>query len=131
MRTVPIDEAHRFGILAADPDGRVNAFVEKPDEPTAQALIASGDHLWNSGLFLLGAKAYLDELARLRPAMLARCREALEAARGDLDFLRLARAPFEMIEAESIDYAVMEQTQSAAVMPIQLTSDGIPADAAC
>ena len=98
----------------------LDAFVEKPDESTAKGLIATGTHFWNSGLFLFAARAYLDELARYRPAMLARCREALATARSDLDFLRLARAPFEAIEAESIDYAVMEQTQSAAVMPINV-----------
>ena len=123
---VPVREPHtgygyiRRGAPLVDGAFSVDAFVEKPNEATARALVAGGNHLWNSGLFLFGAKAYLDELARLRPAMLAHCRASLEAANADLDFLRLARAPYEAIASESIDYAVMEHTSYAVVMPIEV-----------
>ncbi len=110
----------RRGTALAHGAFALDAFIEKPNEAVAKTLVASGDHLWNSGLFLFGAKAYLDELARARPDMLAHCRAALEAATSDLDFLRLARAPYEAIKAESIDYAVMEGVRNAAVMPIDV-----------
>ena len=110
----------RRGAALAHGAFALDAFIEKPTKVVARTLVASGDHLWKSGLFLFGAKAYLDELAQARPAMVARCREALETATSDLDFLRLARAPYEAIEAESIDYAVMEHTRHAAVMPIDV-----------
>jgi mannose-1-phosphate guanylyltransferase/mannose-6-phosphate isomerase len=96
----------------------VEAFVEKPERALAERYVESGDYLWNSGIFLFAANAYLGELGRLRPAMLARCREALSHALPDLDFLRLAQRAFGAIDGESIDYAVMEHTSGAAVAPI-------------
>ena len=94
----------------------VAAFVEKPDLVRAQAYLADGHHAWNSGLFLLPAAAFLDELACLEPDMLASCRAALDDAGTDLDFLRLAPEPFRQIRGNSIDYAVMERTDRAAMV---------------
>lgn len=104
--------------LAAAPGCReVAAFVEKPDTATAEAYLAAGDYLWNSGIFLAPARVLLDELQRLQPAVLAACREALAGARADLDFLRPAAAPFEACPAISLDRGVMEHTAHAAVVP--------------
>jgi mannose-1-phosphate guanylyltransferase/mannose-6-phosphate isomerase len=96
----------------------VAEFVEKPDAARAEAMVKSGDYFWNSGMFLLPAQGYLDELARLDPAMLAACRKAFEAAASDLDFVRLDKAAFEACRADSIDYAVMEKTDRASVVPL-------------
>ena len=98
----------------------IERFVEKPDLDTATAYLASGDYFWNSGMFLFRASRYLDELARHAPEMLARCREALATATVDNDFLRLGRAAFEACPADSIDYAVMEKTEHALVVPIDV-----------
>ncbi len=96
----------------------VAEFVEKPDAGRARAFVESGDYYWNSGMFLLPARGYLDELGRLDPAMRDACRRAFEKAASDLDFVRLDRAAFEGCRAESIDYAVMEKTRRAAVVPL-------------
>lgn len=94
----------------------VAAFVEKPDPDRARAYVADGRHAWNSGMFLLPATAFLDELARLEPTMLAQCRAAVDGIVRDLDFQRLAPAPFRAIRGNSIDYAVMERTDRAAMV---------------
>jgi mannose-1-phosphate guanylyltransferase/mannose-6-phosphate isomerase len=99
---------------------RVARFVEKPDLKTAEEYLAAGDYFWNSGMFLFRAGTFLDELERLNPAMLEGCRASLAAADEDLDFLRLAAEPFEAMKGDSIDYAVMEHTEHAAVMPIDV-----------
>ncbi len=99
---------------------RVAEFVEKPDAATAASYLAGGKHDWNSGMFLFPARLALDELERLDPEMVALCRRALDEATADLDFLRLARAPFEAIAGKSIDYALMEHTASAAVVPADM-----------
>jgi mannose-1-phosphate guanylyltransferase/mannose-6-phosphate isomerase len=99
---------------------RVEAFCEKPDLATAESYVASGRHYWNSGMFLFRADAYLNELERLEPAMLAACREALAESRRDLDFIRLDDTAFARSPSRSIDYAVMEHTTHAAVVPVDL-----------
>lgn len=98
----------------------VAAFVEKPDLRTAQDYLAHGSYDWNSGMFLFPASRYIDELARLEPEIVARCREALDGATRDLDFLRLASDPFRSSPSKSIDYAVMEHTATAAVVPVEM-----------
>ncbi len=98
----------------------VGRFVEKPDLATAQAYVASGDYFWNSGMFLFRASRFLGELQRFAPAMVAAVRAALAAGKRDADFLRLDRAAFEACPADSIDYAVMEKTSAAAVLPIDV-----------
>ncbi len=94
----------------------VAAFIEKPDAERAKAFVEGGDYLWNSGMFLLPARIYLDELGRLDPEMLAACRRAFESAETDLDFVRLDKAGFESCRADSIDYAVMEKTARSSVV---------------
>jgi mannose-1-phosphate guanylyltransferase/mannose-6-phosphate isomerase len=96
----------------------VERFVEKPDHATATAYLASGDYFWNSGMFLFHASRYLEELAQFAPEMLASCRAAVANATVDNDFLRLDRAVFEACPSDSIDYAVMEKTAHAFVLPI-------------
>lgn len=96
---------------------RLSRFVEKPDRTTAQTYLESGAYFWNSGMFVLPVRPFLDELARLKPEMHTLCRHALASAKKDLDFLRLAKDPFNAVEADSIDYAVMEHTAKGAVIP--------------
>ncbi len=106
--------------LAETTARRVARFVEKPDRASAEAFLASGDHYWNSGMFLFPAQRFLDELRGLRPELVNACEQALERGRQDLDFHRLDRAAFEACPADSIDYAVMEHTRHAAVVPADM-----------
>jgi mannose-1-phosphate guanylyltransferase/mannose-6-phosphate isomerase len=96
----------------------VSRFVEKPDPATAERYVASGEYFWNSGIFLFPVALYLAELGRLRPDMLAACKAALDGARTDADFVRLDKAAFMACPSDSIDYAVMEHTTRAAVVPV-------------
>ncbi len=98
----------------------VAAFVEKPDRARAETYLASGEHYWNSGIFLIPAALLVTEMERLHPATLAACRTALERAKADLDFLRLDRDAFATCENISLDYAVMEHTRHAAVVPVEM-----------
>ncbi|TCO80989.1 mannose-1-phosphate guanylyltransferase/mannose-6-phosphate isomerase [Plasticicumulans lactativorans] len=108
----------KAGAAAGEGVSRVERFVEKPDVATASAYVASGSYLWNSGMFLFRASRYLEELQRFNPAIVEACRAALASARADVDFLRLERAAFTACPSDSIDYAVMERTQTAAVTPL-------------
>ncbi len=99
---------------------RIAEFVEKPDAATAERYVAGGRHAWNSGMFMFSAAAYIEELERLEPAIVAQCREAIEKAQVDLDFLRLDPDAFAAAPAKSIDYAVMERTDKAAVVPVEI-----------
>jgi mannose-1-phosphate guanylyltransferase / mannose-6-phosphate isomerase len=112
----------RRGAALGGQDGSyaVAAFVEKPDRPRAESYLAAGDYFWNSGIFLFPAGLYLDELARRHPDMVALCRAALDKAQRDLDFLRLDKAEFATLAGESIDYAVMEHTKRAAMVPVSM-----------
>ncbi|WP_454625492.1 mannose-1-phosphate guanylyltransferase/mannose-6-phosphate isomerase [Bradyrhizobium cenepequi] len=106
------------GVIAELPEIReVAGFVEKPDVSTAERLLAGNDHLWNSGIFLLPARCFIEELARREPAILEACRAALAGATRDLDFLRLEEKAFESCPSISVDYAVMEKTDKAVVVP--------------
>ena len=96
----------------------VAEFVEKPDLATAEKYVAGGDYYWNSGMFLFRASTYLAELERHAPQMLAACRLAWQGRVADLDFTRLDAAAFAACPANSIDYAVMEKTAHAAVIPL-------------
>ena len=98
----------------------VAEFVEKPDAARAAKLLASGDYYWNSGMFVLPAALYLQELSRHDGAMVEACRHALADAKRDLDFLRLEPKAFGTARAVSIDYAVMEHTKAAAVVPVEM-----------
>jgi mannose-1-phosphate guanylyltransferase/mannose-6-phosphate isomerase len=98
----------------------VERFVEKPDAATAADYVASGAYDWNSGMFLFKATLLVAELARLEPELLVQCREALAKGARDLDFFRLDQASFAKAKAISIDYAVMERTDKAAVVPVEM-----------
>jgi mannose-1-phosphate guanylyltransferase len=97
----------------------VEAFEEKPDLATARAYLASGAYYWNSGIFLFRASLYLEELETHAPEILTACREALAASRPDMHFLRIAKEAFAKSPSISIDYAVMEKTKRAAVVPLE------------
>jgi mannose-1-phosphate guanylyltransferase/mannose-6-phosphate isomerase len=141
---VPTQAETGYGYIrrgAGDGDVRpVAEFVEKPDAERAKTFVQSGDYFWNSGMFLLPAQGYLDELGRLDSRMLTSCRKAFETAERDLDFIRLDRQAFEACRADSIDYAVMEKTTRAAVVPLDAgwsdvgswasLQDVLPSDAA-
>ncbi|MBN8714858.1 MAG: mannose-1-phosphate guanylyltransferase/mannose-6-phosphate isomerase, partial [Xanthomonadales bacterium] len=98
---------------------QVVRFVEKPDPATAQAYVVDGGYDWNSGMFLFKAARYLEELAEHAPAMLEAVRRAYAGAKSDLDFVRIDRDAFVQVPGDSIDYAVMERTRRAAVVPMQ------------
>ncbi len=122
---VPTAPETGYGYIkaAAAADGgvrRVQRFVEKPDAATAAHYLASGEYFWNSGMFAFRASRYLEELQRTRPQMVAAAREALDKASVDADFLRLDKAAFSASPSDSIDYAVMESTERAAVLPIDV-----------
>jgi mannose-1-phosphate guanylyltransferase/mannose-6-phosphate isomerase len=98
----------------------VAEFIEKPNQETAETYVRSGNYLWNSGMFVFSARDYLTELERLDPAMMAACRTAYDARFSDLDFIRLEETTFGACPAQSIDYAVMEKTDRAAVIPVSI-----------
>jgi len=98
----------------------VERFVEKPDADTAQTYLRSGAYSWNSGMFMFRASAFLAELERLAPTMLAACQHALATGRTDRDFLWLGREAFAACPKDSIDYAVMEKTGHAVVLPLDV-----------
>ena len=102
----------------AGPAFPVAEFVEKPDAATAQQYLGSGEYYWNSGMFMFCARAYLEELKRHAPVMRAACEKAVAAAGRDLDFTRLPMAEFGACPGDSIDYAVMEKTKAAVVVPL-------------
>ncbi len=93
-------------------------FVEKPDAATAQAYLDSGGYLWNSGMFLLRAATYLEQLGQHAPQILACCRKAMDMASTDLDFVRPDAEAFDECPSDSIDYAVMEKTDAGAVVSL-------------
>jgi mannose-1-phosphate guanylyltransferase/mannose-6-phosphate isomerase len=96
----------------------IDRFVEKPDLATAQGFLASGEYYWNSGMFLFGARRYLRELETQAPDIAAAVTAAFGAAKGDLDFLRIDAEAFAACRSDSIDYAVMEKTRDAVVVPL-------------
>ena len=98
----------------------VDSFAEKPDRTTAEAYLAAGDRFWNSGIFVLNARTYLDEVKRLHPEILHAARTALAGAKEDLGFLRLDKSGFAAAPNISVDYAVMEKTAAAAVLPLDV-----------
>ena len=97
----------------------VDEFVEKPDVRRATEFLATGGFLWNSGMFVFKASAYLDELQRQRPTMADSCKAAVSDWTYDLDFIRVHKESFIASPSESIDYAVMEQAASTIVIPLE------------
>ena len=123
-----------FGIVADAPEtgfGYIQAgagegvrpvlrFVEKPDADTARGYLDSGDYYWNSGMFLFRASRYLEELEKFQPEIVAAVRKAFDAAARDGDFVRLDGDAFAASPSDSIDYAVMEKTDRAMVLPVDI-----------
>jgi len=99
---------------------KVSRFVEKPDAATAQSYLDDGGYYWNSGMFLFRASRYLEELERFRPDIVAAVRAAFTEARQDGDFVRLDKDAFAASPSDSIDYAVMEKTAHAMVLPVDI-----------
>ncbi len=112
----------RGQIWKGDVEGvyEVSRFVEKPDLKTAEQYLDSGDYAWNSGIFLFRADTYIDALERFQPEMLAAVRAALDNSQEDLNFCRLDESAFAASPSNSIDYAVMEHTDNAAVVPVDM-----------
>ncbi|HJW40259.1 MAG TPA: mannose-1-phosphate guanylyltransferase/mannose-6-phosphate isomerase [Rhizomicrobium sp.] len=110
------------GALLGDAPGvdAVRRFAEKPDRATAQSYLQSGEYLWNSGMFMFRADVLLDELNLREPELLVVTKAAFAGAVRDLDFIRLEPASFEKAKNISIDYAVMEKTDRAAVVPCDM-----------
>lgn len=112
----------RQGDAIADAPGayEVGAFSEKPDRATAERYIADGKHFWNSGIFVLKARTFVDEAARLAPDALRAAREAYAQRKDDLGFERLDKVAFSTAPNISVDYAVMEKTDKAAMFPVDV-----------
>lgn len=96
----------------------VSQFVEKPNEETAKQYIANGEYYWNSGMFMFKASRYLEELEKFAPEMVKVCKAAIATESPDLDFVRVSGEVFETCPDDSIDYAVMEKTSDAAMVPL-------------
>jgi mannose-1-phosphate guanylyltransferase/mannose-6-phosphate isomerase len=96
----------------------VQQFVEKPDLATAKAYLKDGSYTWNSGMFMFKASVFLGELAKANPAMLQACQAAWTKAQTDLEFVRLDKDAFASSPSDSVDYAVMEKTSKAVVVPL-------------
>jgi mannose-1-phosphate guanylyltransferase / mannose-6-phosphate isomerase len=110
-----------YGYIRATERGRaspVEQFVEKPDGVLAGQYVSSGDYLWNSGMFMFRAGRYIEELRTHRPEIVSACVAATAGAKADLDFVRVDREAFEACPADSVDYAVMERTADAWVVPL-------------
>ena len=136
MNAIPLAEAGKlvtFGIVAHElntgygyikkgesqgPGFAVDEFVEKPSIDVAKEYLESGDYFWNSGMFLFKASRYLEELKKHRPDIYEACQLSMEGTSKDNDFLRINEAAFGACPSDSIDYAVMEKTDDAVVVPM-------------
>jgi len=107
-----------YGYIKAGVDNHVDEFVEKPDAETAERYLQSGDYYWNSGIFLMQAQSWLDELDRHNKEMHDICLDAFKQGHSDEDFFRVEADIFSRSPGDSIDYAVMEKTDKAVVIPM-------------
>lgn len=113
------DKAHTgYGYIQQGQNFSVKQFVEKPDIETAKQYVNSGEFFWNSGMFLFKASTYLSELKNYRADIAMACENALANTSKDLDFIRLQQQAFLSCPSDSIDYAVMEKTPYAVVLPL-------------
>lgn len=138
MDAIPLAESGKlvtFGIVAHEPNTgygyikkgesqgpgfAVDAFVEKPTMQVAKEYLELGDYFWNSGMFLFKASRYLEELNRHRPDIYEACQLSMESISRDNDFLRINQLAFDACPSVSIDYAVMEKTDEAVVIPMDV-----------
>ncbi|WP_281645894.1 mannose-1-phosphate guanylyltransferase/mannose-6-phosphate isomerase [Parendozoicomonas sp. Alg238-R29] len=121
---VPTSAETGYGYIQADRQDvnsavmPVKQFVEKPDLATANQYVESGNYFWNSGMFMFKASRYLEELNQFGPDILSACQKAMAVQNTDLDFVRLDEEAFKACPDDSIDYAVMEKTTDAVVVPL-------------
>lgn len=123
---VPTAPETGYGYIKRGPVKQMNSaeafqvaeFVEKPKLDTARCYLESGDYYWNSGMFLFKASRYLAELKQHRPDIYMACEQAMQEVDPDLDFIRVNQQAFLACPSESIDYAVMEKTDAAVVVPL-------------
>jgi mannose-1-phosphate guanylyltransferase len=119
---VPTHAETGYGYILRGPETStaytVKQFVEKPDLVTAQSYLASGEYYWNSGMFMFKASCYLAELKKYRPDIFEACELAMAEVDPDLDFIRVNKQAFLNCPDDSVDYAVMENTVSAVVVPL-------------
>lgn len=120
---VPLTPEIGYGYIKRGKEQRMNtyevaSFTEKPDLATAELYLAEGCYFWNSGMFLFQAKAYLDELQKHAPDVHEACSKAMKKTSKDLDFIRIDVDAFELSPSISIDYALMEKTNLASVVPL-------------
>lgn len=120
---VPTRPETGYGYIAvgealANGASKVARFVEKPDLEKAEAFLAEGGYVWNSGMFMIAAKTFVAECEALAPETADAARKAVELAQSDLDFIRLDVTPFEAAPSISVDYAIFERTAKAAVLPV-------------
>ncbi len=115
---VPDSPATGYGYIKKGAGTGVDAFVEKPDPETAKSYIDSGDYFWNSGLFMLKASVWMEELRRFRSDIAFAIEKAFESGSADQDFFRADKEMFRNCPSDSIDYAVMERTDRASVLPL-------------
>lgn len=119
---VPTEAHTGYGYIkrgeAVDDGYQVDTFVEKPNAETANEYLEGKEHYWNSGMFLMKASRYLEELNLFRPDIFNACESALANTSKDEDFIRIDKVAFEKCPDESVDYAVMEKTEDAVVVPL-------------
>ena len=113
---------HGAPLDAAASAYRIEHFTEKPDLATAELFVSGGDYSWNSGIFVMAARVWLHAVEQLAPSILAACRDALDKAAADLDFLRLDEEAFSACPSDSIDYAVMEKLNELPDIPAAVVS---------
>lgn len=121
---VPTSAHTGYGYIEADVTGEnaapIKSFIEKPDEENAAKMIDSDGFYWNAGIFLFRADSYLEELAKFSPDMVLACRKSIDMAAMDTDFVRPDADAFLACPNDSIDYAVMEKTDKAMVIPLDV-----------
>ena len=120
---VPDKAETGYGYIKADINNEtdyynIQSFVEKPNQANAQKYLDSGDYLWNSGMFMFKASVYLNELEKFEPGILNICKKSCQTEFKDKDFIRLNNDEFHQCPEQSIDYAVMEHTKDAVVVPL-------------
>jgi mannose-1-phosphate guanylyltransferase/mannose-6-phosphate isomerase len=124
---VPTSPETGYGYIKAPGNGQasgngnanpVKEFVEKPDQATAERYISSGDYYWNSGMFVFKASRYIEALGQTAPDILAACENAIANTADDMDFTRVDKEAFASSPNDSIDYAVMEKTDAASLVPL-------------
>jgi len=115
----PIEKGETIPSIAGGPEAhKISRFVEKPDRETAQGYVGSGNYLWNSGMFMFPASRVLEELEKFTPEIVRSRGEAFHGGTSDSDFFRLESEAFHACPSDSIDYAVMEKTESGVMIPL-------------